>query len=301
MGELNIWVEKFEEFLSVEKNSSPHTIRNYLHDVREFMEFVEGSGITSWKEISYRDVGNFARFVFHKNSKSTISRKLASLRSFFEFLVREEVLANNPAKLVGNPRQEKKIPSFLGIEEIFQLLESPDTSTPLGRRDRAILELLYATGIRVSELVGLELKDIDFPGGIILVRGKRRKERIVPVGKPALNAIKEYLPTREEIMSKYGVKHDAVFVNNRGGRLTARSVGRIVDKYIIRTSILRNVSPHTLRHTFATHLLNAGADLRTIQELLGHSSLSTTQVYTHLEVDKLIEVYRKSHPRARRE
>ncbi len=301
MGELNIWVEKFEEFLSVEKNSSPHTIRNYLHDVREFMEFVEGSGITSWKEISYRDVGNFARFVFRKNSKSTISRKLASLRSFFEFLVREEVLANNPAKLVGNPRQEKKIPSFLGIEEIFQLLESPDTSTPLGRRDRAILELLYATGIRVSELVGLELKDIDFPGGIILVRGKRRKERIVPVGRPALNAIKEYLPTREEIMSKYGVKHDGVFVNNRGGRLTARSVGRIVDKYIIRTSILRNVSPHTLRHTFATHLLNAGADLRTIQELLGHSSLSTTQVYTHLEVDKLIEVYRKSHPRARRE
>ena len=284
----------------VEKNYSQLTVKAYTRDIEELINFAENIGKNSPAQIDFRDVRIFVRELFTKNGKRTIARKLASLRNFFDYLVREEVVANNPAKLISNPKQEKKIPSFLGIEEVISLVESPDITTFLGKRDRAILEVLYATGIRVSELVGLNLDDIDWASKMILVRGKRRKERIIPVGKPAIKALKEYLPVREEILMENGEKHSSVFVNNRGKRLTARSVERIVDKYIIQTSIMRKISPHTLRHTFATHLLNAGADLRTIQELLGHASLSTTQIYTHLEVEKLIEVYRRAHPMARR-
>ncbi len=284
----------------VEKNYSQLTVKAYTRDIEELINFAENIGKNSPAQIDFRDVRIFVRELFTKNGKRTIARKLAALRNFFDYLVREEVVANNPAKLISNPKQEKKIPSFLGIEEVISLVESPDITTFLGKRDRAILEVLYATGIRVSELVGLNLDDIDWASKMILVRGKRRKERIIPVGKPAIKALKEYLPVREEILMENGEKHSSVFVNNRGKRLTARSVERIVDKYIIQTSIMRKISPHTLRHTFATHLLNAGADLRTIQELLGHASLSTTQIYTHLEVEKLIEVYRRAHPMARR-
>ena len=301
MDELVLWIEKYRDYLVIERNASPHTVRNYIREVMEFTDFVRNKKIVNWRDVTYKDVRIFIRELFTKNSKKTLARKLASLRSFFDYLVREEVISSNPARLVSNPKQEKKIPSFLGIEEVIILLEAPDENTPGGKRDRAILELLYATGMRVGELVGLNVEDVDWNSEVVLVRGKRRKERIVPIGKPAMDALKKYLTERKKILDDNQKNNEALFLNLKGGRLTARSVARIVDKYILQTSIYRKISPHTLRHTFATHLLNAGADLRTIQELLGHSSLSSTQIYTHLEVDKLIEVYRKSHPRARSE
>ncbi len=300
MEELRKYILQFEDYLKIERNASPHTLRNYTADLKEFVEFLEKVKVKKWEDVDFRLISFFIRELYRKNSKRTIARKLSTLRTFFDYLIREEIVKNNPARLLSNPKLEKKIPSFLNIEEVFALVESPDDS-PLGKRDRAIIEMLYATGMRVSELVGLNIEDVDFKSELVLVRGKRRKERIVPLGKPALEALRKYLPVRREIMESNGETHTALFVNNRGRRLTARSVERIVDKYIVKTSIMRKISPHALRHTFATHLLNAGADLRTIQELLGHSSLSTTQVYTHVEVEKLMQVYMKSHPRARGE
>jgi integrase/recombinase XerC len=236
-----------------------------------------------------------------KKKKSSIHRKVASLRTFFRFLCREGVLEANPAKLVSSPRVERKLPNHLSIEQMLKFIETPEIDTALGKRDRAILELLYASGMRVSELVNLNLTDIDFPNKTLRVKGKGRKERIVPFGEHAKNALQEYLGVRGELLVEADPdKRDpaAVFMNYQGTRITTRSVGRMIDKYVKICAEVHHISPHSLRHSFATHMLDAGADLRVIQELLGHARLSTTQQYTHVSMDKLMEVYDKAHPKA---
>jgi integrase/recombinase XerC len=230
-------------------------------------------------------------FLHRKNKKSSIARKISTLRSFFRYLVREQLATSNPAKSVSTPKVEKPLPTTLTVDEAFRLMDSPTEKE--GLRDRAILELLYSSGIRVGELVGLNVNHLDLDLCIVKVMGKGRKERIVPVGMKAIEALKAYLEERGGLEGE-----EALFVNLRGGRLTARSVHRLVKKYTRRSGIFRKVSPHSLRHTFATHLLDAGADIREIQEMLGHASLSTTQRYIHLSLGKLMEVYDKAHPRS---
>ncbi|MGR3303483.1 MAG: tyrosine recombinase, partial [Candidatus Scalindua sp.] len=236
-------------------------------------------------------------------SKTTIARKLASIRSFFKFLIQEGELVSNPFEVLRTPKQDKKLPHFLSISDVDVLLKTPDCSNSMGLRDLAMLETLYSTGIRVSELVGLDEKDIDFFGGMIKVTGKGKKERIVPIGSHAIKALNEYLNS-ESKRKKYEKKkvsqisgNEPLFLNKYGNRLTARSVGRSLDKYLKMSGINLLTSPHTFRHSFATHLLDKGADLRSVQELLGHSSLSTTQIYTHITTERLKAVYEKAHPR----
>jgi integrase/recombinase XerC len=294
-------VEQFVRYLSAEKNASPHTCRNYAKDLEQFENFLKTSGIhlspTGEVEMDKVDrwtIRKYLSFLHRKNRKSSIARKISTLRSFFRFLLREGLTTTNPAKSVSTPKREKTLPSTLTVDEAFRLVESPE-ETEKGQkvRDRAILELLYSSGIRVSELVGLNLSQLDRELGIVRVMGKRRKERIVPVGSKAIEAINDYLEERGGVHEE-----DPLFLNSRGGRLTARSVGRVVKEYTRRSGIFRKISPHSLRHTFATHLLDSGADLREIQEMLGHASLSTTQRYTHLTMGKLMEVYDKAHPRS---
>ena len=236
-----------------------------------------------------------------KKKKSSIHRKVATLRTFFRFMCREGVLENNPAMLVTSPRVERTLPTHLNIQDMIRFIETPETETVLGKRDRAILELLYASGVRVSELVGLNLTDIDFTRMSLRVKGKGRKERIVPFGNHAKAALEIYLGVRGELLVEADPDDRdplAVFMNYQGTRITTRSVGRMIDKYVKQCADLHHISPHSLRHSFATHLLDAGADLRTIQELLGHARLTTTQNYTHVSTDKLMEVYDKAHPKA---
>jgi integrase/recombinase XerC len=230
-----------------------------------------------------------------------LARKIAAQRSFFRYLVGEGILPQNPAEMVSTPKQDKPLPIFLPVDEVFALVETPDISTIWGARDRAILEVLYSCGIRVSELVGLSDGDADFFLGILKVYGKGGKERIVPIGAKALKALQEYLPQRDRVLARRNLKgsKSPFFINPRGGRLTSRSVARILQKHILKCGLLRKISPHALRHSFATHLLDAGADLRSIQEMLGHVSLSTTQRYTHISMDKLMDVYDRAHPRAK--
>jgi integrase/recombinase XerC len=295
------WVRQFISYLSAEKNASPHTCRNYQRDLEQFESFLKDSG-TCLTPSGEMEVGKVDRlvlrrylsFLHKKNKKSSIARKVSTLRSFFKYLVREQLASANPAKGVSSPKLEKVLPTTLTVDEAFRLVESPaEKHDHPSLRDRAILELLYSSGIRVSELVGLNLKRLDFDLGLVRVMGKRKKERIAPVGSKAMESLRAYLKERGEMEEE-----EPLFVNSRGGRLTSRSVGRLVKKYTKRAGIFRNISPHTLRHTFATHLLDSGADIREIQEMLGHASLSTTQRYTHLTLGKLMEVYDKAHPRS---
>lgn len=302
-------IEKFLEHLRVERNASAHTIRSYASDLEQFRNFLCSFGVkqegekgdVAVEKIDHLAIRAFLSHLYRGNKKSSLARKLASQRSFFRYLVNEGVLKQSPAEIVATPKLEKSLPSFLPVDEVFALVEAPDPSTLWGARDRAILETLYSCGIRVSELVGLSDGDIDFHLGILRVYGKGGKERVVPVGSKAVEALQAYLPRRDEVLAqrKRTGPGTPLFINPRGTRLTARSVGRILLKHILRGGFLKKVSPHGLRHTFATHLLDAGADLRVIQELLGHVSLSTTQRYTHVSVDKLMEVYDKAHPRAK--
>jgi len=230
-----------------------------------------------------------------------VARKLAALRTFFQFLVREGVIELNPAKLVSTPRLEKKLPQHLSIEEAIKFIETPDTETDLGKRNRAMLELMYATGVRVSELTKIDVADIDFKNKLIRVTGKRRKESIIPFGDPASEALRDYLNVRDRFLNAAPVSErepEVVFLHYQGTRITTRSVGRMVEKYIRICAGMHDISPHALRHSFATHLLDSGADLRDIQELLGHARLSSTQIYTHVSMEKLIKVYDKAHPKA---
>lgn len=296
---MNEYIEQFIIYLEVERNVSKHTLKSYSIDLQQFFTFLNKSvGIHNLQEITYLTLRAFLAHL-QKNglSRSTINRKLAALRSFFKYLCREKIIRVNPVNHIITPKMTKKLPSFLDKDEVNELLSAPDSKkTFIGFRDKAILELLYATGIRVMELIGLNDDDIDFVGGMIKVSGKGRKERIVPVGDAALSIIQKYLKLRVERSMKSHQR--ALFVTNKGMRISSENIRRIINLYIKMTSIRKKISPHTLRHTFATHLLEAGADLRSIQEMLGHVNLSTTQIYTHLTTERLKKIYDKTHPRA---
>ena len=292
--------EKFYTYLEVEKNSSELTIANYRRDINHFISFIDQrySVGCQWRQIGQLDIRAYLAVLNEKKyARRTIARHISALRSFYKFLLRENLVDYSPLAKVRSPKLDKPLPVFLDELEISELLQLPD-EMPLGRRDAAALELLYATGCRVSELVGLTLERIDLANRFVLLLGKGNKERIVPLGNTCCRVLKAYYVYRREIMFKHNEEHEYVFVNSRGGILTDRSVRRILDKYISQLAIRKNVSPHTIRHTFATHLLEHGADLRSVQELLGHANLSTTQIYTHVTTERIASVYRKNHPRA---
>jgi integrase/recombinase XerC len=288
------YIFDFLRYLKTEKNVSPHTERSYLSDLEQLFDFL---GET---DLAIADHQTLRQFVGHlvklKVRKSSIARKLSAVRSFFKYLNRQGVLKNNPARLIATPRQEKRLPAVLTVDDALRLMEAPGKSDDTELRDRAVLETLYSTGIRASELIGMNREDISRHDRLIRIRGKGRKERIVPVGNKALNAIDAYLGQRTA-----GGEPAAVFTGPSGNRLTARTVQRILENYRKKLGLTSKASPHTLRHSFATHLLESGADLRSLQELLGHASLSTTQRYTHLNIDMLMETYDKAHPRARKQ
>jgi integrase/recombinase XerC len=276
-------------FLRAEQGVSPHTVRAYQRDLIEFFSFLEKKP----KDVDNLDIRSFLASLHHKKlKKSSIARKLATIRSYFKYLHREGFVKKNPAKLVSSPKTPINLPRFLTIDEVFTLMDTPRGDTFMLTRDKAILELLYSSGLRVSELTSIDIADLDLKESLIRVKGKGRKERIIPVGSEAMTAINNYLPERLSVKKKSA----ALILNNRGGRLTERSVRRILLQYSRMINLKGDLSPHTLRHTFATHLLHEGADLRSIQELLGHSSLSTTQKYTHVDIGHLMEVYDKAHP-----
>jgi integrase/recombinase XerC len=301
-------ISSFIEALAAEKGYSENTCRGYRNDLKEFLNYVTESrfpqsrsfrssaslGIDRVDNITIR---GYLGYLHKRNKKATIARKLSAVRSFFRFLVKRGVLKDNPADTILTPKQERTIPAYLPVDEMFRLLDSIQTDNILDYRNRAIFETLYSCGIRVSELVGMNIFDVDFNAALIRVLGKGNKERIVPIGQKALGAIKNY---RQQLKKDCGISADhngPLFLNKNKGRLTARSVARILDKLVIACGLLRPVSPHTMRHTFATHMLDAGADLRVVQELLGHKSLSTTQKYTHVSIDRLMETYDRAHPR----
>jgi len=285
------YVDKFIRYLQIEKEASVHTIRNYSADLKEFSSFLADKKI---EDVDYLSLRKFLAYLRSINlNKSSIARKLSALRSFFKFLERENYIKSNPITGLSTPKKDKKLPAFLDEREVIRLLDIPADNLS-GKRDKAILEVLYSSGIRVSELVGMNTEAIDFVSEVIKIYGKGKKERITPIGSKAVLAIRQY---RDMLPAKFK-SNKAVFLNRNGGRLTDRSVRRIVNKYILLACKKENISPHTLRHSFATHLLNRGADLRSVQELLGHANLSTTQIYTHVTTERLKAVYDKVHPRA---
>jgi integrase/recombinase XerC len=302
------YLSRFGDHLKYERNVSEHTLRNYMSDLEQFHDYIcPADTAGNRRRVDIRQIDHItireylAKLYREKRKKTSIARKLATLRTFFKFLCREQVLEMNPARLVTGPRLEKKLPKVLSVEDVIRFIETPEAETVLGKRDRAILELLYATGMRVSELAGLNLDDLDFRHESIRVRGKGRKERIVPFGSKAKEALQVYLGVRGELLVEATEEERepmALFLNYQGTRITTRSVGRMIDKYVHECAMAHNISPHSLRHSIATHLLSAGADLRAIQELLGHARLSTTQIYTQVSMEKLMEVYDKAHPKA---
>ena len=300
-------IEDFGVHLEVERNLSYHTRRSYLSDLKQFRIYLEtdgksrAEGAPSVAQVDQMLVRGFIRSLHReKVKKVTISRKMAAIRAFFKYLLRKGRVIANPAELVHAPAPEKYIPTVLSVDEILTVLNIEYKDEPLQMRDKAIMELFYSTGIRLSELAGLNIENINFPQGLIKIRGKGRKERIVPVGGPALSSIQSYLKRRDNLLKNNLDSDSPLFFNNNGGRLTARSVARVVDRVVQRSGIGRKISPHALRHSFATHMMDAGADLRAIQELLGHESLSTTQKYTSVSISRLMEVYDKAHPKAHR-
>lgn len=292
---MNKWVQNFLTFLAAERNASSHTLKNYQIDLREFFNFLDKKDL---EEVTYLDIRSFLALLKSRSySKSSVARKLACLRSFFKFLTRENVLKTNPAVGIATPKREKKLPLFLDPQEVTNLLEAPSKNSWEEKRDKAILETLYSSGLRVSELVGLNHEDADFISGLLRIRGKGKKERIVPIGQMAVRSIQDYLERKPPKEADSGFKKP-IYINRSGGRLTDRSIRRMILKYVKRIAINKEVSPHTLRHSFATHMLDRGADLRSVQELLGHANLSTTQIYTHVTTRRLKEAYDAAHPRA---
>jgi integrase/recombinase XerC len=295
-------ITSFLGWLETEKGYSPHTIDGYGRDLKDFQEM-----LSSEHELSDIEAIHIRRFVVSlhgHNSAATVGRKLSALRSFFKYLTGKKILENNPLLGISGPKAGKSMPVFLTIDEVYSLIEAPGRNDRFMLRDVAIIELLYSTGMRVAELVSRDIKDLDFESEMLMVAGKGNKERLVPVGRPASHAVHDWLGQREQLMADrarrgHAVEKDALFLNGRGSRLTTRSVERIVKAYGERAGISQIVTPHALRHSYATHLLEMGADLRSVQELLGHASLSTTQRYTHLTLDHLTEVYDKAHPNAK--
>jgi integrase/recombinase XerC len=316
-------LDAFLEYLGLNENASAHTIRAYESDLSQYLAFLSEHlsrrqlALTA-DDLSYTNARAFLGSLTSRgNTKASAARKLSAIRAFGRYLRRVGVLEADPAALVGSPKREQRIPSHLGVDEMSKLLEMPDVSAPLGRRDRAILELFYASGLRLSELVGLDLEDVNLSGRVVRVLGKGRKERIVPFNRSAAEALRAWLADREQFVPNRGLTpgggqtppprgqtptprraRQPLFLNYQGGRLSTRSVDKLVRRYVAACSTRYGISPHALRHSFATHLLEAGADLRAIQELLGHARLSTTQRYTHVNVGQLMESYRKAHPKA---
>jgi integrase/recombinase XerC len=293
-------LHQFLDYIRLNRNASAHTVAAYESDLSQFVafaaEFTSKREALQPKHIDLEAIRGFLGELHReRQSRATVARKVSAVRAFFRYLRREGFVETDPAALVIAPKREQKVPAHLSVDEMSHLLDTPDVSSPLGRRDRAILELFYASGIRLSELVGLDIEDLDLSGRMVRVMGKGRKERIVPFNQKTAAALRTWLKDRISLTGG-----DALFVNARGGRLTGRSVQRLVARYVASCSVRFGISPHALRHSFATHLLQAGADLRAIQELLGHVRLSTTQRYTHVNVAQLLDVYRKSHPRARK-
>ncbi|WP_264737187.1 tyrosine recombinase XerC [Cytobacillus firmus] len=296
---VNVSLKLFIEYLQIEKNYSQYTIEHYQHDISEFFMFMSEQAIADLTKVEYQDVRIYLTGLYDKKmSRKSVARKISSLRSFFKFLLREEKVAENPFALVSIPKAQKKLPEFFYEEEMKQLFDACEASTPLGQRNKALLELLYATGIRVSECSQIRLKDLDMYLSTVLVRGKGSKERYVPFGSFAQDALDTYINRgRKELLSNGNVQ-DNLFLNARGGPLTARGIRTILDKIIEKSSLSGKIHPHMLRHTFATHLMANGADMRTVQELLGHAFLSSTQVYTHVTNEYLKKTYLAHHPRA---
>jgi integrase/recombinase XerC len=303
----------FLEYLRLNRNVSPHTAAAYDSDVSQFLAFAAAQRGVSVKALTPDQLqldtvrGFMAQLHKQGLSRSSVARKLSALRTFTRFLRREEVIEHDPAVLAVAPKREQKIPAHLSVDEMGLLLETPDITTPLGRRDRAILELFYASGLRLSELVGLDLEDVNLSARMVRVMGKGSKERLVPFNNTTAAVVRTWLRDRSLLVearykaqsTRHKAQREPLFVNARGGRLTGRSVERFVARYVAMCSTRFGISPHALRHSFATHLLQRGADLRAIQELLGHVQLSTTQRYTHVNVAQLLDVYRKAHPRAK--
>ncbi|MFP3927498.1 MAG: tyrosine recombinase XerC [Desulfobacteraceae bacterium] len=299
-------IERFLAHLETERGYSGHTVRNYRVDLEQFRGFLEEKGLESGPlpgggggRMDYLVLREFLGSLHGRYKRSTVARKISAVRSFFSFLEERGMRGDNPAVGVSIPKQGSSIPVYLPVDDMFRLLEGPDPLDPLGLRDLAIMETLYSCGLRVSELAGLDLEALDFEGRLVRVTGKGNKERVVPVGRTALEVLRSYLKkTAEQRAAVWGAAdRGPLFLNHRGGRLTTRSISRILKKYAARCGLTEEVSPHALRHTFATHLLDGGADLRSVQELLGHASLSTTQKYTHVSLDRLMAVYDKAHPR----
>jgi len=323
-------INEFIDYLRLEKHFSDYTAKCYAADLRQFIgatwpdheeeeQVLDVAHETSseWQvatlpkssikerllAVGQEDIRNFLAHLHQRNySRSSTARKLATLRSFYKFLVRRGYLGSNPVAAIRTPKQERRLPKCLTYEQIQRLLDAPSETDLLGVRDRAMLETIYSTGVRVSELVSLNINDVDFLGGMLHIKGKGNKERLSPVGQAAMLAIKKYLRMRQEqAEAKQQFDDQALFVNKHGKRLSTRSVRRKLDKYLTEAGLDPSISPHTLRHSFATHLLNNGADLRSVQELLGHQSISTTQIYTHLTTTKLKESYDQAHPRSNEE
>lgn len=304
------WIRSFLDHLRYQRNLSEHTLRNYASDLAQFRAFLargprgEERPEPALEQIDHLTIREFLGELYRRrNRKSSVARKLAAVRSFMKYLAAQGAVAGNPARSVATPRQERRLPEALMPETVGELLEAPDAGTVLGKRDRALLELLYGTGIRVGELVSIDLGDFDLGDGFLRVLGKGRKERVVPFGRKARAALEDYLAVRARL-ARAGAggraeAREALFLNARGGRLSARGAALIVGRHTARLAQRLHVHPHTLRHSFATHMLDAGADLRAIQELLGHESLSTTQKYTHVSMERLLRTYRRHHPRGR--
>ncbi len=293
-------IERFLRYLEVERNSSDYTIKSYREDLVSLVEYLtESMGVEpSPGSITPQELRTYVSALHEAGyAKTSVARRLASLRSFFRFAQREGLADQNPAKPLRNPRRERKLPHFLTTPEIGKLLAAPPTHESMGLRDRAILETMYSAGLRVSEVVGVNDEDLDLEDGLVRVRGKGKRERLAPVGSFATKALKCWL--KERVLKGEKSRNSPVFVNKFGTRLTTRSVGRMLEKYLKITGLDLRTSPHTLRHSFATHLLDRGADIRSVQELLGHKSLVTTQIYTHVSTASLRNAYERAHPRAR--
>ena len=303
------FVEDFKSYLIAEKNASPHTVSNYLADLQQFQNFLKETGHDGGQTaalhpqaIDRTAIRSFLGYLYeNKASGATMARKLSTLSSFFKFLCREGDLKINVAKSVPSPKKAAKLPSYLSVDEMFRLLDLPRGESFIGSRDRAILELFYSTGVRISELAGILTDDLHLQQRMVKVRGKGKKERLLPLTQKSALALQEYMVYRSKRLAKLkeSPAAQAVFLNFRGQGISVRGIRKIVEKYVKQNYFSGKISPHSLRHSFATHMLEAGADLRSIQEMLGHASLSTTQKYTHLTVDRLAQAYDKAHPRAR--
>ena len=296
-------ISEFINFAKIERDYSAHSITAYAKDLNELIVYLDEEKYPDdISKVDFFALRGFVATLYDRSlSKSSIERKIASIKSFFKFLYKKSILEENPARMIKFPKKEKKLPSVFNIDDIFKLLDMVDISSPMGLRDGLILEMLYGTGVRVSELAGLNVTDVDLQGERILVRGKGKKERIIPISPQVARMIDDYYKVMPDIVSKgHNIESKAFIINRLGSRMTDRTIRRVVDEYLIKAGLPLDYSPHSFRHTFATHMLEGGADLRSIQELLGHESLSTTQRYTHLDLASLLKVYDETHPKAKK-